>query len=266
MSMKTRNYLELSQYMIKLLKTAYKKCSKQKVDVKDKGSSDLVTSLDISLEKFITTALKKDFHETKIVSEEFNSKVEAKGTYFVLDPLDGTINFANGLNSLCGLQIAYIENDVTVASAIYFPSSDSAYTAAKGFGSFENGKKYVVTPKLVSHSLLKINTAQSDFDTMYKLLEELKYKFLRFRVIGADCYDFAESSLGNFGGLVMRNGNPWDILPGLLLAEQAECKITTYKDYIIVTNTEEAQSTILKAFRKIFKQKKQEQKENKNAK
>lgn len=260
--MKTRNYLELSQYMIKLLKAAYKKCSKQKVDVKDKGLSDLVTSLDLSLEKFITTALKKDFPETKIVSEEFNSKIEAKGTYFVLDPLDGTINFANGLNSLYGLQIAYIKNDVTVASAIYFPSSDSSYTAAKNFGAFENGKKYVVTQKPVSHSLLNINTKRADFDTMYKLLEELKYKFLRFRIIGADCYDFVVSSLGNFGGLVMRNGNSWDILPGLFLAEQAECKITTYKDYIIVTNTEEAQSAILKAFRKIIKQ----QKESKSAK
>lgn len=262
--MKTKNYLELSQYMIKLLKTAYKKCAKQKVAVQDKGSSDLVTTLDLALEKFVTTALKKDFPDSKIVSEEFNSKVEPKGTYFVLDPLDGTINFANGHDSLYGLQMAYIENDETVASAIYFPSSNSSYTAAKGFGAFKNGKKYVVEQKPVSHSLLNINTSRKDFDTMYGLLEELKNKFLRFRAIGADCYDFVSSSLGNFGGLVMKNGNPWDILPGLFLAEQAECKIVYFKDYIVVTNTEDAQNAILKALKKVFKQKKQNQNDNKN--
>lgn len=216
--MKTLNNLDIAKYLLKLEKKAYKVCSKQKIDIKDKGSHDLVTSLDTSLEKFIIKELNKNFPDIKIVSEEFNSSAKATGSYFVIDPIDGTINFANGINYLWGIQTAYIENDVTVASALYNPMV-GAYYAAKGFGSYKNNKKFEVAKKDPLHSLTCLDI--SNFDFYQGMEKSLKDKLLKFRSNGAcftNCILMAE---GCYGAYVQFDTHPWDILPGFLLIEEA---------------------------------------------
>ncbi len=215
--MKTLNYMNLAKYLLKLEKTAYKKCSKEKIDVKDKGSHDLLTTLDTSLEEFIIKNLNKNFPNVKIVSEEFNSSEKASGTYFVIDPVDGTINFANGI-CLWGIQIAFIENDVTVASAIYSPALGE-YMAAKGFSAYKNNKKFTITPKDAIHSLTCLDI--DDFEFEYALTKSLRDKILKFRILGVCCINCIFMAEGCYGAFIQFDPNPWDILPGLLLIQEA---------------------------------------------
>lgn len=245
--MKNKNYLKISEYLLKLSKKAYKKFSKQEVEVNDKGHRDLLTNLDLSIEKYILKELGKNFPGVKIVSEEFNTEIKAEGTYFVIDPVDGTINFANGLNFLWGVQIAYIENDVTVASAIFLPASDS-YSAARGFGAYKNGKRFFTIKKDPAHSLISVDCILSKNDCL--LMSELDKDILKFRHFGACCIHAVLMAEGRIGGYVEYDGYPWDILPGFLIMEEAGCVRKTLFSHHAFASTEETLKLLVCAIEK----------------
>jgi len=138
-----KNYLEISKLLLKIVKQAYALAKKQKINVSDKSTHDLLTNYDLTMEKFILEKLKKHFPNIKIVSEEFNSSVKPDGTYFAIDPLDGTINFGNKLYDRFGIQIGYVENNEIVAGAVCMPNY-ADFHAAKGSGAFKNGKKFII--------------------------------------------------------------------------------------------------------------------------
>ena len=244
---KFNNNLEIAEYFINLAKKAYKKCSKNKIEVSDKGYMDLLTTLDTSIEKYVLNDFSKHFPNVKIVSEEFNTNIKPEGTYFVIDPIDGTVNFANGINQW-GIQFAYIENDITVASAIYLPSSKEEFYAAKGFGAFKNGKKFYAKKKDPIHSLISIEV--KDFDLLSNLYKELQDKILRFRQLGACSVHCARVAEGSLSAFAVLDTNPWDILPGFLLMEEAGCKRKTIYGKHIFATTTETLNIIYQAFEK----------------
>lgn len=242
--MKTFNYFTLAKYLLKLEKRAYKTCSKQKINVTDKGSHDLLTTLDTSLEKYIIKELNKNFPNVKIVSEEFNSAEKARGTYFVIDPVDGTINFANGINGLWGIQIAFVEDDKTVASAIYSPVVGE-YMAAKGFGAYKNNKRFEIIKRDPIHSLTSLDINNFDF---YQAVEKsLKDKILKFRAIGACCINCIYMAEGCYGAYIQFDANAWDILPGFLLIEEAGGIHEFINGYHLFASTPETMKILKKA-------------------
>ena len=234
--MENSNFLQMAKYLLKLEKSAYKKCKKIKIKVTDKGFKDLLTTMDTTIEKYLISSLSKDFPGVKIVSEEFNSKVKAEGTYFSVDPVDGTVNFANNLIDLWAIQIAYVENDVTVASAIYLPKFGEYY-AAKGVGAFKNGKSFKVQQKSPEHSLVCIDSDSNASDC--KIINALDKKVLRFRALGAGCIHSTMTAEGNLGGFVEFDGHSWDLLSGFLLMEEAGCVRKSVFGHHIFANTEE---------------------------
>lgn len=258
--MKTLNNLDIAKYLLKLEKRAYKICSKQKIDVKDKGSHDLLTSLDTSLEKFIIKDLNKNFPSVKIVSEEFNSSAKATGTYFVIDPVDGTINFANGINCLWGIQIAFIEEDTTVASAIYSPIIGE-YMAAKGFGAYKNNKKFETIKRSPLHSLTCLDI--DNFELYQATEKKLKNKILKFREMGACCVNCIYMAEGCYGAYIQFEANAWDILPGFLLIEEAGALHETINGYHLFASTPETMKVLKNTFKsteKLLETKKKEEK------
>lgn len=219
--MKNLNNLQMAEYLLKLLQNANKKFGKIDFQVEEKGVHDLVTTMDTSIERFLIEKLSKTHPETKIVSEEFNKKSTAKGTYFVIDPIDGTVHLANNLFNMWGIQIAYVENDVILASAIYFPDTKNSFYSAKGFGSFKNGKKIVAKKKNPDMSLIAYDIHDIDFE--YQVSKILEKKVLNLRNISTCCVNSYMMAEGQIGGIVMTDGKPWDIIPGCLLMEEAGC-------------------------------------------
>ena len=218
--MENKDYKKIADFMIKTIKKAYKVCSRQAVEVKDKNEFDLVTTLDTSIEEYIISKLNKSFNGVKVISEEFNSKVEDGGTYFVIDPIDGTINFANGIDAW-GIQMAFIENNETKVSAIYRPNDKSAYIAIKNVGAFKNGKKFVCNVKPPLKSVYAIELKNIEYEN--RACAYLYSKLLRYRRLNASCINSIYTAEGNFGAYIAQNGNPWDIRPGNLLMEEAGC-------------------------------------------
>ncbi|MDE6583533.1 MAG: inositol monophosphatase [Clostridia bacterium] len=218
--MENKEYQKIADFMLKTIKKAYKVCSKQKIEVKDKNEFDLVTTLDTSIEQYVLDKINKKFGDVKVISEEFNSKVEAGGTYFVIDPIDGTINFANGIDAW-GVQMAYIEDNETKAAAIYRPNDGAEYIAIKGCGAYRNGKKFVCTVKPPLKSVYAIELKNIEYEN--KACAYLYDKLLRYRRLNASCINSIYTAEGNFGAYIAQNGNPWDIRPGNLLMEEAGC-------------------------------------------
>ncbi len=234
---KATDNLKMAKFLLKIAKDAYKRALKLKIDVSDKKAHDLVTSYDFFIEKQLTSALNKAFPNVKIVSEEYNSGVENKGTYFTIDPIDGTINFANGLNEWA-IQIGYVENDEIKASAIYSPVVGE-YIAAKGCGAFKNGKQFFTKKNDLTHSLFVAECKYNDRDAITRALLDFT---MGVRHIYSTGIDYAFTAEGKYGIFIHSIGHPWDWVPGQLLATEAGCVMKDYKKYHIVATSE----TILK--------------------
>ncbi len=264
---KFKNHLEIAKYLLKIEKMAYNSVKKSKIDLKDKAPEvafkyfDIVTNYDTSIEKFLLAKLNKAFDNPKIVSEEFNSKNEAKGTYFVIDPVDGTLNFANNID-MWAVQVAYIVDDEIVASAMYSPSA--SYFSAKGFGSFKNGKRFFVEKKPSNHLLYNIGTKYPNFDKVFSALKEI---FLQQRCFGVASIGYAWVAEGKLGAYIIEaNSNPWDILPGLLLAKEAGCHYGVIGDLLVSAISEEVYKQIEEALKKEYSKKHSPAKNSKSTK
>ncbi len=253
---KYKNYLEIAKYLLKIEKKAYNSVKKSKVDSKDKqpGSKfknfDLVTNYDTSIEKFLIAKLNKAFDNPKIVSEEFNSKTEVGGTYFVIDPVDGTINFASDIN-IWAVQVAYVENDEIVASAMFNPNV--TYFAAKGFGAYKNGKRFFTKKKPTNRLLYNNETKYPNF---VKIFFALKEKFLQQRCLGAASTGLAWVAEGKLGAYIFDlPANPWDTHPGLLIVKEAGGCYGVVENLLVVANSEKVYKEIEVALKKEYSKK-----------
>lgn len=239
-----KNHLNFAKYLLKLEKKAYNFARKQKLEVKDKRAHDIVTSYDYNVEKFLIKKLKKYFPDVKIVSEEYNSTAEPKGTYFTIDPIDGTINFANNSPDY-GVQIAYVENDEIVSAAIYMPKYKDGYVAGKGCGAYKNGKRIFVTPRSLDHSLIDLFYTKED-KSIVKICEEIESAAIDTRRCGACCKIYV-SLLENILGAYVSyyDHNAWDIYPGKLISSEAGCVSYEKDKWLIAASSQENLKALL---------------------
>lgn len=194
--------------------------SKEKFTVKLKdGVNDLVTNLDVKIEKFLIKKIKEEYPDFDIVSEEGNSKRQLTDNCFVIDPIDGTINFANGL-PLWGIQIACRKGGKTVASVINFPKLGETYYADKN-GAFLNGEKIQVRQVPIQNAIYLVDGGGNNLPA----LENMAKHSINFRHLYATCMSFASVACGRAHGVVFRADRAWDYLPGLYLAQKAGAKI-----------------------------------------
>lgn len=105
-----------------------------------KGSEgDLVTDVDYLVERFLIEKIQAEYPDFAIISEEFNADTELSDNCFIIDPIDGTKNFANGL-PLWGIQVACRKNGQTIASVISMPALKEFYFADES-GAYLNGRE-----------------------------------------------------------------------------------------------------------------------------
>lgn len=194
--------------MTKLCKQAARLAG-DKVTENIKGDgNDLVTNIDLAIEKFIVEKLQKQYPTFKIISEEFNPTTQVEQDYFVIDPIDGTVNFAAGL-PFWGIQIAMIKGGKTIASAIYLPKLKEMYHADPS-GAYCNRKKIHVNNKPIERSLFVLYKASPDF-------KRDRY----FRKFHSSAVELSWLAAGIIGGHVDYDSCIWDFAPGKYLVEQA---------------------------------------------
>jgi len=188
------------------------------------GESDLVTNLDLEIETFLIDKLKKEYPDFDIVSEEFNNNNEVTENCFIIDPIDGTINFANNL-PLWGIQIACVKNGETIASVINFPKINEFYYADKT-GAYLNDNKITINEVPIKNALYSID-GSNNLPCMQRMR---KYSSHR-RNFGGVCVSMSFVAAGRIHGAVFRSDKLWDYEPGLFLCKQAGAKIKSINGF-----------------------------------
>lgn len=211
------------------------------------GINNLVTEADHAADKAILEVIHKEFPLHGIVSEESIEKVTESEYKWIIDPIDGTVNFANGI-PICCVSIGLEHNGKMIMGAVYNPIMNEFYFAEKGKGATLNDKKISVGNKTeVLKSCLVTGFPYTYLDHPngpIQVFERLIRKGVPVRRLGSAATDLCWVAAGRFDGFYEHQLNAWDSAAGFLIVEEAGGKVTdlkgdTYSPYqpgIIATN------------------------------
>ena len=194
-------------------------------DVRSKTAFDLVTEVDVNIEKFLTEAILSAFPGDKIHAEELSSTQEILGRTWVIDPIDGTCNFAHGIPTY-GIQCCLFDGGEPKMAVIYLPCQNELYTAMEGRGCFLNGENVTVDKSVTADTAV---ISVGDFTHKSDRLAALQYKAVgylyprvsKLRMYGAASVDYAWFVSGRLAATVFTTRNLWDIAPGILMSREA---------------------------------------------
>lgn len=201
-----------------------------KVDFKT-NEINLVTEIDTASEKLITDFIKKKYPTHGILAEEGSDVNKSSEYLWVIDPLDGTTNFAHGL-PIFSVSIGLQKNRETIAGVVYDVMQDIVYAAEKGSGATAKSVKIKVSENNnLQHSLLVTGFPYNIKDNPDKALERfaiLSKKSRGIRRLGSAAIDFCYVAKGVFDGFWEVHLNPWDICAGNLIVEEAGGIVTDF--------------------------------------
>ena len=182
----------------------------EKLQVSKKGAADFVTNADLKVEKIIIEELKKARPDFSFISEE-NGVKKNKNTNntWIIDPIDGTVNFLHGIPHFA-ISIALKSNNEIVSGLIYDPIKDEMFFAEKNNGAFLNNQKIRVSKKNVIENCLF--TTGGPF--------EKEHDFV-YRKSGCAALDLAYVAAGRYDGYFQKDLNLWDIAAGIVLLNEA---------------------------------------------
>jgi len=194
--------------------------------------NDLVTEADIASEKAIITIIKESFPDHFILSEEAG-EIKMDSEYkWIIDPIDGTINFANGI-PICCVSIGLEYNGKIIMGAVYNPLMNEFYFAQKGFGASLNDKKISVSNKTeVVNSCLVTGFPYTYLDAPngpLQVFEKLIRKGVPVRRLGSAAIDLCWVASGRFDGFYEHKLQSWDSAAGFLMVEEAGGKVSDFK-------------------------------------
>ncbi|MEN8134996.1 MAG: inositol monophosphatase family protein [Thermodesulfobacteriota bacterium] len=199
-----------------------------------KGAIDLVTEADIASEKAILAILAQRFPGSNVLAEESNSNYEniPAGPVWIVDPLDGTTNFAHGFPYFC-VSIAYSVDQVTQAGVVYCPILDELFSVWQGGGAWLNGHRINVSG---SDSLIESLVAtgfpydiQGNLEQIMSQLHRVLPAVRDVRRAGAAALDLAYVACGRLDGFWETNLKPWDTAAGQLLVKEAGGCVTDFR-------------------------------------
>ena len=188
----------------------------EQLQVSIKGPSDFVTNADTKAEKIIINELTKARKNYSILSEESGSKENKDiDNVWIIDPIDGTINFLHGVPHFA-ISIALKSNNEIVSGLIYDPIKDEMFYAEKNNGAYFNNKRIRVSKRKRMEDCL---FASGEIDN-----ENIKQKTnakLSIRKSGSAALDMAYVASGRYDGYFQKNLNLWDIAAGIIIVKEA---------------------------------------------
>ena len=192
---------------------------------------NLVTETDKVSEKLITDFIRKKYPSHGILAEEGSEANKSAEYLWVVDPLDGTSNFAHGL-PIFAVSIGVQKNGDTIAGVVYDVMRDVIYSATRRSGSFENGRRISVNKNSnLGHSMLVTGFPYDIKENPDKASERF-IAFLKqaraIRRLGSAAIDFCYVASGVFDGFWEVSLHPWDICAGKLIVEEAGGVVTDF--------------------------------------
>ena len=206
----------------------------RKINISLKGDINLVTEADLASEKLIIEKIRSHYPKHSILAEESGESIAIldgdKRWKWIIDPLDGTTNYAHGYPCFC-VTIALERDGEIVVGATFDPTRDEMFSAEKGAGANLNNRRIRVSDAEKLGDALLVTGFPYDFKKREDFAGHLTEFLLRSRGIrrdGSAAIDMAYVACGRFDGFWEEGLNPWDVAAGKLLIEEAGGKITYY--------------------------------------
>lgn len=205
----------------------------EKVEVSSKESSrDIVSEVDKLAEDKIIEILEQYDDSISIITEERDViHKKSRNKFWVIDPLDGTVNYINHI-PFFAVSIAYVEDDVIQGGAIYAPMFDDIYYATKSIGAFKNHKAITVKDSSFKESLFSVSFSGKKYDPTkrheeFALFANVNDESRGCLRTGSAALNLAYLAEGRLSGCFGKATKYWDVAAGLVIAEAAGAKITT---------------------------------------
>ena len=189
---------------------------------------DLVTELDRRSEALIVERLRSAYPDDAVIAEE-GSSVAGSGARWVVDPLDGTTNFAHGL-PFFAVALARIVDNVVDVGVVHAPILDLTFTAIRGSGAFCNDRRLRVSETTNLARAMLATGFPSDRmvtgDTNFPQFIAIKQRARAVRRLGCSTLEQALVAAGTYDGFWEMKLRPWDLGPGSILVEEAGGRAT----------------------------------------
>ena len=200
----------------------------QTIQANHKGTLDLVTEYDVRSERLVTEAIRQAFPEDAILAEE-SGQSGTGDLRWLIDPLDGTTNFAHGLPIFC-VSIAYARGNEPLLGVIFDPTRDELFQTSAGGGAWLNGRRLHVSKETsLSESLLVTGfpyDIRTNADNNLDHFAAFAMRSRAVRRLGSAALDLAYVAAGRFEGHWELRLSPWDFAAGILLVREAGGTVT----------------------------------------
>lgn len=200
-------------------------------EIRYKGDVNLVTEVDLASERLIIETIRSAFPDHAVLSEEGLGRGALESpALWVIDPLDGTTNYAHGYPMFC-VSIAFLEAGRPLVGVVYQPILDELFVAERGVGAFLNGEPIHVS----SHRELRSALLATGFPYDRERRRQALKAFARFTMAaravrrdGSAALNLAYVAAGRFDGFWEQELSPWDTAAGVLLVQEAGGMVTDY--------------------------------------
>lgn len=196
-----------------------------------KSSTDPVTDVDRAAETLIVDLIRTAWPDHSINAEEGSGHQNGQALEWLVDPIDGTTNFAHGL-PVFSVSIALRHGDDLLAGVVYAPAQDECFSASRGGGAWLNGRRLQVS------SVDRLERAFLATGFPYDLrrngnnnlteFAQFHRRCLAIRRLGSAAIDLAYVAAGRYDGYWELRLNPWDVGAGMLLVQEAGGIVTSY--------------------------------------
>ena len=198
--------------------------------VQQKGVIDLVTEFDKRVEEIIVPAIQKEFPDHAILAEESGQTGAMSEYRWVIDPLDGTTNFAHAI-PIFSVSIGLLQNNVPVLGVIFDPFRNELFSAELGSGAFLNGRPIHVSSRAelgqgVVSTGFPYDLRTNPLNNLAQFVQfQLKTRAVRH--LGSAALDCAWTAMGRLDGYWEFGVQPWDVGAGALLVREASGRVTS---------------------------------------
>lgn len=226
------NYSDELNFAINLIKDAYervKACTRYNISTK--ADNSLVTNIDIGIEKYLISNIRKRYKYDNFLSEETNPNGELTDRTWVIDPIDGTCQFIKNTSNF-GIQIAFYDKSKTRFSIIYLPKVNELYYAAENQGAYINNNKILKSSEApLCQTVVEFGgSLYKEFENkeiyFKKLVKKDKIMVANILHINSCCISFTNLASRKTDALIISSQKPWDVMPGIFLLK--ELKIPSY--------------------------------------
>jgi len=192
-----------------------------------KGDRDFATDVDLQIETEVKASLSEATPEIAFLGEEEDGAQELGATRWVLDPIDGTINFARD-SPFCAVSLSLVIGGRPVLGIVDAPLLGERFIARQGSGAYLNGVAITVSEvaslreAIVGVADFKVGVGSEEENRVHlAALGRLARESLRVRMLGSAALDLAWLAAGRLNATLMLSNLPWDVTAGLLLVREA---------------------------------------------